>query len=410
MEPGLKGALWTTAARRGALHATEDLVVCALGESRRIAMPGGLADAAAPSVVAGALEAIALEGDDGPGGSGVLAVGSLPFDRTAPASLVVPSLVVAWAPGAPGGWATEIGPDLTSRVPAAALGAWAALGASPGPLPRLVELVEQQPGEDYAAAVADAVARLHDGQLDKVVLARSVRGQCDGPIDTAALTAFLHGADPSCALYAVSLGDRRYVGASPELIVATSGGAVSAHPLAGTVALDGTDDEAAVAWLLGSAKNRHEHALVVNDILERLAGLCESLSASEAPTAVRLSTDARLGTWIDGKLRGEPSARTAMAALAALHPTPAVGGVPRAAALELIAALEVGDRGPWTGPVGWVDADGSSTWTLGLRGILVGRSGFEAWAGAGIVADSVPADELVETEVKLGSVLRAFPR
>jgi menaquinone-specific isochorismate synthase len=82
--------------------------------------------------------------------------------------------------------------------------------------------------------------------------------------------------------------------------------------------------------------------------------------------------------------------------------------VPREAALAIINELEPSPRGPWAGPVGWVDADGTSTWTLGLRGLLVDGDSFEAWGGAGIVADSDPQSELEETAVKLASVLRAF--
>ena len=142
--------------------------------------------------------------------------------------------------------------------------------------------------------------------------------------------------------------------------------------------------------------------------MARLAPLCEALHADAAPAVVRLSTNARLGTWVDGKLLGPRDAATAMAALAALHPTPAVGGVPRTAALEAIRALEVAPRGPWAGPVGWVDADGTSTWTLGLRSVRVHGDRFTVWGGAGIVAASEPEDELAEITEKLASVLRVL--
>jgi menaquinone-specific isochorismate synthase len=408
--PSLQRTLFAAAARRGALHATEDLVVCGFGTARVIALSSGLVDSGCPSVVADALASIDLSGDDGPSGSGVVALGSLPFDDTASASLVVPSVVCTWEPGASSIVVTEIGQGAATRSPSDAIAAWATVGAAPDQLPRLVELDDGGSGVTYEAAVNTALSLLRGDDLEKVVLARSVHGRCDGAIDTAAVAAALHAADPSCALYSVPVGPGRFVGASPELIVATSGGAVSAHPLAGTVALDGVDDLSRLDWLLGSAKNRREHAVVVDDIVARLEPLCETVSAAQTPSVVRLSTDARLGTWVDGKLRGEPGAKMAMTALCALHPTPAVGGVPRATALALISRLEATPRGPWAGPVGWVDASGASTWTLGLRGLIVENNEFVAWAGAGIVSDSESGEELAETQVKLDSVLRAFPR
>jgi isochorismate synthase len=123
---------------------------------------------------------------------------------------------------------------------------------------------------------------------------------------------------------------------------------------------------------------------------------------------VRLSTNARLGTWVDGKLGRPLDAATALELLATLHPTPAVGGTPREAALAVIADLEVAPRGLWAGAVGWVDADGASTWTLALRGVRVEGDRFEVFGGAGIVAASTPADEAAETGEKVASVLRVL--
>ncbi len=147
---------------------------------------------------------------------------------------------------------------------------------------------------------------------------------------------------------------------------------------------------------------------MVDDIVARLSALCDSVSAADVPSIVRLSTDARLGTWVDGKLSGGGDAETAVRALVALHPTPAVAGSPREAAIGLIETHETASRGPWAGAVGWVDADGTSTWTLALRGLRVAGSAFEVWGGAGIVAASDPAEELAETEHKLASVLRVL--
>ena len=409
VEASARSALWRAAARTGSLHAGEELVVCAFGAASALELTDGIADVAAPQNVANMLGEIRLEGDHGPGGTGVLAVGSLPFDPAAPGRLVVPSLLVAWAPTGGPTWVTEVAEDGQHLGASAAISRAASDGPPGGPTPAVLDVSEPLSGGDYAAAVAQCVAMMRSGDLVKVVLARSVVGRCEAALDAAVLAEALHGADPSCALYAYQAGAGRFVGASPELIIATSGSAVSAHPLAGTVALAGDDGDAErLEWLLASAKNRVEHGVVVDDIVERLTPLCDTIAAADSPSVVRLSTDARLGTWIDGKLRGDASAAGALRALAAVHPTPAVGGVPRDAAMSLIERLEGAPRGTWAGPVGWVDADGTSTWTLALRALLVEGARFEAWAGAGIVADSVPDEEREETEVKLSSVLRAL--
>jgi isochorismate synthase len=401
--------LLDAAARGGTLHATESFVVATFGTARTIELPFGLGDTTASTEVGDVLGSIDLGGDGGPGGSGVLGAAALPFDPTARTGMTVPSLVCTWLRGEPTTWVTHVVAPETAPDPVGAARRVIEQTAPRSAPSRIVTQVERPEPEAFAEAVERCLDRIRSGDVEKVVLARAVLGTLDGPVDAATVARTLHAADPSCDLYAYPVASGRFIGASPELIVATSGGAVSAHPLAGTVALAGDDgDDERITWLANSAKNRAEHAVVVDDIVRRLAPLCESVTAAEAPSAVRLSTDARLGTWVDGKLAGARDAETAMATLAALHPTPAVGGQPRAAALALIAELEAAPRGSWAGPVGWVDADGTSSWTLGLRGIRVRGDEFEAWGGAGIVAASEPLDELKETEGKLRSVLRAF--
>ncbi len=406
----VRDALRREAARTGTLHATTTLVVATFGTARSIELPFGLEDTTTPMHVGEVLGSIDLTGDDGPGGSGVVGHGALPFDPAARAGLVVPSLVCAWHPGGTKTWITHVVSPTTAPDPVDAAWAIAKDAASERACGEVLEQTERPSRDEFAAHVRTCLEPLAAGELDKVVLARAIVGRTERLIDPARLAATLWAADPACDLYAFPSPPGRFVGASPELIVATTDGAVHAHPLAGTVALTGDDDEERIAWLLASEKNRLEHAIVVDDLVARLAPLCDTLDAAPTPTAVRLSTDARLGTWIDGKLRGPSDAETAMAILAAVHPTPAVGGRPRAAALRLIQRCEPVSRGPWAGPVGWVDADGTSAWTLGLRGVRVHRDGFEAWGGAGIVAASDPLEETEETEGKLASVLRALSR
>ena len=178
------------------------------------------------------------------------------------------------------------------------------------------------------------------------------------------------------------------------------------QPLAGTISLPpnaAPDDYH--TWLLGSAKNLHEHAVVVDDIVQLLSRDYDDIVADSTPSIVALRTVAHLGSWVTGVHGDALRAPDALAVLRLLHPTAAVGGMPRDAAVELLARLEQHDRGHYAGPVGWVDACGDGEWWLGLRGVLVDGAAFEAWAGAGIVSESDPIAEREETRDKMASVL-----
>ncbi|HEY5120393.1 MAG TPA: chorismate-binding protein, partial [Acidimicrobiales bacterium] len=123
------------------------------------------------------------------------------------------------------------------------------------------------------------------------------------------------------------------------------------------------------------------------------------------PSIVTLRTVAHLGSWVKGVHHGPGDAPDALELLRLLHPTAAVGGIPRDQAYDLIARLEQHDRGHYAGPLGWIDANGDGEWWIGLRGVLVKGTSFEAWAGAGIVSESDPMAEREETRDKLASVL-----
>jgi isochorismate synthase EntC len=192
---------------------------------------------------------------------------------------------------------------------------------------------------------------------------------------------------------------------------------VTSHAFAGTVALAGSggspEDDDAMGRLAGSAKDHTEHRLVVEEIAAALRPRTVELEVPVEPSVVRLRSDARLGTLIRGRLRPGPDGGcdpddSALGLLAAIHPTPAVGGVPRAAALERIAALEPLPRGYWAGAVGWVDGTGDGEWTLAIRSALLGDGSARLHAGAGVVDGSEPDRECSETGVKLVPVLEAL--
>ena len=209
-------------------------------------------------------------------------------------------------------------------------------------------------------------------------------------------------------MFCVPVPEGTFFGASPELLVARHGRRVSAHPLAGTVPRGNTarSDADAQRDLARSAKQQEEHRVVVEAIAAALGDYCEELRVPDVPSLVAFRSVAHLGTRVEGRL-ARP--RGVLELLGRLHPTPAVGGAPRDEALAFIAAHEAGDRGPWAGAVGWVDADGDGEWMIGIRSALLHGDGAGATlrAGSGIVAGSEPDAEAAETDVEIGDGARS---
>ncbi|MGB5112113.1 MAG: isochorismate synthase [Mycobacterium sp.] len=271
------------------------------------------------------------------------------------------------------------------------------------------------PGPVHRERVAEAVRRLRaaDSALDKVVLARALRLVADAPWDARSVLRRLAGADPATTVYLADLtpagGDYRgrlLVGASPELLVARDGETVSCQPFAGSAprSADPQTDARNAAALAASGKNRHEHALVVDVMRAALEPLCVDLEIAAEPQLQGTDALWHLSTPIRGRLRSADT--TALDLALALHPTPAVGGVPTDLAAELITELE-GERGFYAGAVGWCDARGDGRWVVSIRCAVLDADGLSALAhaGGGIVAESDPDDEVDETTTKFRTIL-----
>jgi len=329
-----------------------------------------------------------LDHDDAVGrpGTGPLAIGALPFDHAGSGTLVVPRRVVGRdAEGR--GWLTEIGPHpVTTHA------------ARPAP-PTTFDVRERMTRAEWCAAVSAALDLITRGQLEKVVLARRVDVEADRPFSEQEILTRLETDQPGCYLYAVD----GLVGASPELLVRRRGVTIESRPMAGTAV---AVDERAIRVLATSAKDAREHRPVVAAITEVLEPWCDRLLVAAEPEVARFAEVAHLVTPVRGTLR-EP-APDAVTIARALHPTPAVGGAPRDAALSTIARLEPCDRDRYAGPVGWVDGRGDGEWVVALRGATIEGTRASLHAGAGIVAGSVPDDEWRETEAKLQPMLRAL--
>jgi isochorismate synthase len=341
-------------------------------------------------------------------------VGALPFDGGVPARLWVPRRTLrTTAAGAArrhvvggGGGGDPAGPDEAPPPPRPRARADGPGGARPAGC--LAAHPEPETAR-YAAAVAEAVARIRRGELRKVVLARTLRLELPAEIDAARLLRRLRARDPRCHTFAVRGAEGRLlVGATPETVLRRRGRTVVCEPMAGTAprCADPAEDRAAARRLLASAKDQWEHRLVVEGVTQTLAPFCERLEVDARPSLTATASVWHLLTTVRGRLlEGAPGA---LGLAAALHPTPAVCGTPCPAALDAIHELEPLPRGLYSGLVGWVDAAGDGEWVLALR--CAALSGREArlYAGAGIVEGSVPAAEVAETEAKFGALLTAL--
>ena len=258
----------------------------------------------------------------------------------------------------------------------------------------------------YVDRVQRALAEIRAGRLDKVVVARAVHVTAGSAIDPVAWLVALRERFPACTLFAVGEGDAVFLGASPERLVRVQGTVVETVALAGTAprGASAAADRALGEALCDSRKNGDEHAIVVRHLQSALAALCDEVVAAAEPRLLRTRTVQHLCTDLRARLRRDAPV-TLLELASRLHPTPAVGGAPREAALDWLAAHESVDRGWFAGPVGFLQSNGDGEFDVALRSALVRGRSATAWAGAGIVARSEPRAEFTETELKLRTVL-----
>jgi isochorismate synthase len=273
----------------------------------------------------------------------------------------------------------------------------------PDPVER-TRVASAAPPSHYEHAVERAVERIRAGELEKVVLAREVRAHASAPHDPVAVLGALRELFPACYCWCVGTPEVAFVGASPELLVRRDGQRAQTVALAGTTrrSADPSVDDHLGEQLLNSTKDREEQAIVARRIERTLGPVSLWVAAADDPVIVRVHNVQHLATPIRAQL-ADPVPAVELAGL--LLPTPAVGGEPREAALPLIPALEGIDRGWYAGAVGWTDLAEDGEFCVALRCALLRGSVAHLYAGCGIVRDSVPADELAESEVKLQALL-----
>ncbi|MDE2772897.1 MAG: isochorismate synthase [Gemmatimonadota bacterium] len=302
---------------------------------------------------------------------------------------------------------------LYARLEARAFGLAARLsvlhGRTDGPAPsaRSELRANESDREAWDAAVEHSLRAIHDGAVRKVVLARTLDVP-DPNLDPLDVLDHLWADNrDSHVFYFEPQRGRVLIGAAPETIATVRSGVFRATAVAGTVRRGASDEEreALALQLLASAKDREEHQILVEDVVQRLEHVATGVRAEENPHVLVLPAVQHLETKIRARLVDDT---TVLDALSILHPTPSVCGEPRGAALELLAHEEPFERGWYAGPVGWFDLEGNGMFSPALRSAVLSERGWRLFAGAGIVAGSRPEAEWLEAGIKLGPVLRAL--
>jgi menaquinone-specific isochorismate synthase len=326
-------------------------------------------------------------------GTGLVCFGSFAFaDEPGDSLLVVPEIVVGRRGGTT--WLTTLSTAGADR---------------PGGSPPIAETDDPTPpadvafadgaldGERWMTVVADAVARISAGDLEKVVLARDLIATADAPIDVRWPLRRLTEMYPMCWTFHVD----GLFGATPEMLVRRERGLVTSRVLAGTIRRTGDDerDLALAATLARSSKDLEEHEYAVRSVADALDPHCSSMNVPEAPFVLHLPNVMHLATDVAGVVHDAATVSSLQLA-EALHPSAAVGGTPTPVATALIAQIEGMDRGRYAGPVGWMDASGDGEWGIALRSATVEDRTVRLFAGCGIVADSDPEAELAESQAK----------
>jgi salicylate biosynthesis isochorismate synthase len=277
-------------------------------------------------------------------------------------------------------------------------------GTVPREAPCLVDAKDRQA---WQGAVVQAVSAIKSGRLQKVVLARAVTVKASTAIDVGAALERLRERYRTCTVFAFRDEYGCFFGATPERLLRVQDGVVTVDCLAGSIGRgDGeTDDRARASSLLHNPKELHEHQVVASAIEEALAPLCVDLQFAAAPRIATFPNVHHLYTPINGiALPGHD----VLEFVERLHPTPATGGQPRDEAVRLIAKLETFHRGYYAGPLGWLDAAGNGDFAVAIRSGFARGDEATLYAGCGIVAESDPASEYEESNVKLKAMLWAL--
>ncbi len=369
-----------------------------LGQALRLSFSGPARFAEASAAWKELVASAQVDDPVGVPGSGLICFGTFAFSDTSSheSVLIVPQVIIGRLGST--SWRTDI--SLAGEGTAKS----SSRGSSPAdfaPLQWRAGLVSE---DDYVSSVTAMIGQVQDGVADKVVLARDLVAHAPGMRDWRGAISRLTEAYPDCQTFAID----GFVGSTPETLARVDRGRLGVRVLAGSIARGSnpSDDRGKAQELITSAKDNDEHRYAVNSIMDSLQALTPHAVADEQPFTVKLANVWHLATDIEAKL---PESVSSLDVVAALHPSAAVAGSPTDVALDLISRHEPFDRGRYAGPVGWMDASGDGEWSVALRCAQWSPEGtLTAYAGAGIVAESDPQSELLETRLKFKPIISAF--
>ena len=342
------------------------------------------------------IEGTVVEGPD-VAGTGPLALGGFRFDaeaqespewrRFADGMMIVPRVCYAWTPD--GCWVTEN--RLLSSNGAGTLFT-SVHDADP--------VVNSGMANLWTRSVEGALESVRSGEADKVVIARRAAVDGSEEMDVPGTLERLMDSEARCSVFSFGVGPDTFLGASPEPLVTLADGKLECICHAGSAARGGTaeQDRKLGEALLSDPKEQREHYLAASSVEQALRGLCDELSWDSTPRLSKLKNVQHLSTAFHG---ANDEGRDILEFVEALHPTPAVAGVPTRKALILIQELEEMDRGWYSGPVGWMDHKGRGEFAIAIRSGLITRNQAYLYAGAGIVEGSDVKREYAETELKM---------
>jgi menaquinone-specific isochorismate synthase len=321
-------------------------------------------------------------------GTGPILFTSFSFDRDEESVLVIPQVIV----GNKGksSWITWIGDQPQPTLPQSA------------PLTSAATFIFGEgtlSSAEWKKRVADAVSRVSNTSVEKVVLARDLIATADSDIDPRPILNKLAAEYPTTWTFAVD----GLVGATPELLLRLSRGMVTSRVLAGTISKTGQDEKdlALAASLARSSKDLEEHEYAVRSVADALDPFCSSTNVPDSPYVLHLANVMHLATDVTGALIESKQHVDAFSLLQALHPSAAVCGTPRNIAFDVIDEIEGMNRGRYAGPVGWIDASGDGELGIALRSGQITDRSIRIFAGCGIVAASTPEKELEESAAKM---------
>jgi menaquinone-specific isochorismate synthase len=257
----------------------------------------------------------------------------------------------------------------------------------------------------FEQSVEDALSRIRAGRYDKIVLSRAIDVLSELPLNPLDSLNRLRNEYASCYAFSVSSGDgQSFIGATPERLIGVEEGALHTEALAGSAprGRNAREDAAFARALLESGKNAHEHQVVVDSIVRRLEAVGAQPEVAHRRELLQLSNVQHLRSPISARV---PKGVHLLDILASLHPTPAVGGTPREAAIADIRGFEPFARGLFTGAIGWFNAQGWGEFVVAIRSALIDGKSARVFAGSGIVEGSDPQREKQETDLKLAAVL-----